>query len=84
MKQFKEFLKEAVPTNSANAAGNPTGNPATNAGYGAHADASGPVSGFDKRLFPEPIDDLSQDYQTPAEPGLNTVSYTHLTLPTKA
>ena len=71
MKQFKEFLKEAVPTNSANAAGNPTGNPATNAGYGAHADASGPVSGFDKRLFPEPIDDLSQDYQTPAEPGLN-------------
>ena len=71
MKSFRNFIKEAAPTNSANAAGNPTGNPATNAGYGANATASGPVSGFDKRLFPEPIDDLSQDYQTPAEPGLN-------------
>ena len=71
MKSFKKFLKEAAPTMSANADGQPTGNPPTTAGFGANATASGPVSGFDKRLFPEPIDDLTQDYATPAEPGLN-------------
>ena len=70
MKPFKKFLKEAAPTNSANADGQPTGNPATTAGYGANA--SSPVAGFDKYFFPNVNDDLlSQGYQTPAEPGLN-------------
>ena len=70
MKSFKKFLKEAAPTNSANADGQPTGNPATTAGYGANA--SSPVAGFDKYFFPNVNDDLlSQGYQTPAEPGLN-------------
>ena len=70
MKSFKKFLKEAAPTNSANADGQPTGNPATTAGYGANA--SSPVAGFDKYFFSNVNDDLlSQGYQTPAEPGLN-------------
>ena len=58
MKSFKQFLKEQ-PTMSG-------GNPQA---YSQAADASGPVAGFDKRLFPANIDDLDQGYQTPAEPG---------------
>jgi len=76
MKSFKQFLKEASPTNSANSAGNPTGNPATNAGYGSNA--SSPVAGFDKFFFPVDMDDLSQDYQTPAEPGLNKWRFSNI------
>ena len=51
MKSFKHFLKEAVPTNSANAAGNPTGNPATNAGYGAHAAAQDLIKDYFQNLL---------------------------------
>ena len=57
MKSFKQFLAEQ-PTNNIG-----------NGGYTNTADASGPVAGADPRLFPADIDDLSQDYQTPAEPG---------------
>ena len=71
MKPFKEFLNEAETTMSANVAGEPTGNPPTNSGFGANAADGGPVAGFDKYFFPNINDDLlSQDYQTPAEPGL--------------
>jgi len=48
MKTFKEFIQEAVPTNS------------TGSG----------VAEYSPYLFPnEDDDDLSQDYQTPAESG---------------
>ena len=59
MKSFKDLLKEQ-PTNSG-------GFPQA---YSNAAADAGPVAGFDKRLFPEPIDDLSQDFQTPGETGL--------------
>ena len=45
MKSFKDFLNEATPTNSGNAAGG-------EGGFGSDATASGAVSGFDKFLFP--------------------------------
>ena len=32
--------------------------------------ATGPTAGYDKRLFPAAIDDLSQDYQSPGQTGL--------------
>ena len=48
-------LKEQ-PTNSAGENG------FTNA-----ANAAGPTAGYDKRLFPAAIDDLSQDYQSPGQ-----------------
>ena len=59
MKDFKEFLEEQ-PNNSG-------GFPQA---YSQAAADEGPVAGFDKRLFPEPIDDLDQGYQTPGESGL--------------
>ena len=59
MKSFEQFLRE-TPTNTANAAG-------TSGGFGN--DANSPVAGYDKRLFPAAIDDLSQDYQTPGQSG---------------
>ena len=63
MKSFHDFLKEDVPTNAANAVG-------TQGGYGQDATATGPVAGYTERLFPNYNQDLlSQDYQTPAEPG---------------
>ena len=59
---LKEFLKEAAPTNSSGS---------DPAGFSSDATATGPVAGFDKRLFPIAADDLlSQDYQTPGQPGL--------------
>jgi len=58
MKSFKQFLAEQ-PTNSIG-----------DGGYTNAADVSGPVAGADPRLFPAGIDDLTQDYQTPAEPGM--------------
>ena len=58
MKSFKQFLSEQ-PTNGVG-----------NGGYTNTADVSGPVAGADPRLFPAGIDDLTQDYQTPAEPGM--------------
>ena len=58
MKSFKQFLAEQ-PTNSIG-----------DGGYTNAANVSGPVAGADPRLFPAGIDDLTQDYQTPAEPGM--------------
>ena len=58
MKSFKQFLSEQ-PTNSVG-----------DGGYTNAANVSGPVAGADPRLFPAGIDDLTQDYQTPAEPGM--------------
>lgn len=55
MKTFNQFLQEAQMTT----------------GFTNADNAAGPVAGFDKRLFPPNEDDLSQDYQTPAEVGLN-------------
>ena len=55
-------LKEQ-PTNS-------TGSNGSTAGFSADASASGPTAGYDKRLFPAAIDDLSQDYQSPGQSGL--------------
>ena len=40
-----------------------------NNGYTSDATNSGPIAGFDKRLFPVDDDLLSQDFQTPAETG---------------
>ena len=51
-------IKEAAPTNSSGANG------FTNAA------GTGPVAGYDKRLFGVTDDLLSQDYQTPGESGL--------------
>ncbi len=51
-------IREAAPTNSSGANG------FTNAA------GSGPVAGYDKRLFSVTDDLLSQDYQTPDESGL--------------
>ena len=42
-----------------------------NGGYTQAAAASGPFAGFDKKLFKGDEDLLSQDFQTPAEPGQN-------------
>ena len=58
MKTLREFLSEQ-PTNSVGANG-----------YQRDATASGPVAGDDKKLFKGPDDLVTQDYQTPAEPGL--------------
>ena len=58
MKTLKEFLFEQ-PTNSVGANG-----------YQRDATASGPVAGDDKKLFKGSDDLVTQDYQTPAEPGL--------------
>ena len=57
MKSFKKYLKEASPTMSSG----------TN-GFTASSDE--PVAGYDPFFFPRDMDDLTQDYQTPAEPGL--------------
>ena len=62
MKKFKEFLNEAVPTNSANAAGN-------SGGFGGSSTASGPVAGYDPFLFPRDSDLLDQGFQGPGESG---------------
>ena len=62
MKTFKQFLKEASPTNSDGS--NPQG-------FSSDATATGPVAGYDPYLFPKSVDDLlSQDYQTPGESGM--------------
>ena len=58
MKTLKDFLSEQ-PTNSVGADG-----------YQRDATASGPVAGDDKKLFKGSDDLVTQDYQTPAEPGL--------------
>jgi hypothetical protein len=58
MKTLKEFLFEQ-PTNSVGSNG-----------YQRDATASGPVAGDDKKLFKGSDDLVTQDYQTPAEPGL--------------
>ena len=58
MKSFNQYLLENTPTNSTGADG-----------FTNDATASGPVAGYDKRLFPAADDDLSQDYQTPGESG---------------
>jgi len=58
MKTLKKFLSEQ-PTNSVGANG-----------YQRGATASGPVAGDDKKLFKGSDDLVTQDYQTPAEPGL--------------
>ena len=55
-------LKEQ-PTNN-------TGSNGSTVGFSADASASGPTAGYDKRLFPAAIDDLSQDYQSPGQSGL--------------
>ena len=39
-------------------------------GFSNAANAAGPVAGYDKRLFPAAIDDLSQDYQSPGQTGM--------------
>ena len=56
-------LKES-PTNN-------TGSNGSTAGFSSDASETGPVAGYDKRLFPAAIDLLSQDYQSPGESGLN-------------
>ena len=58
MKSFKQFLLEQ-PTNNVG-----------NGGYTNSANATGPIAGADPVLFKGDDDLLSQDYQTPAEPGL--------------
>ena len=58
MKSFKQFLLEQ-PTNNVG-----------NGGYTNYANATGPMAGADPVLFKGDDDLLSQDYQTPAEPGL--------------
>ena len=64
MKTFKQYLKEATPSMSAN----PGGNNASG-GFSSSAAATGPVAGFTPKLFPGDEDLLSQDYQTAAETG---------------
>ena len=54
MKRFKDFIKEAQMTT----------------GFTSSDAASGPVAGYDHFFFPQSIDDLSQDYQTPGQSGL--------------
>tara|TARA_R100001594_G_scaffold15984_1_gene33195 strand:+ start:376 stop:696 length:321 start_codon:yes stop_codon:yes gene_type:complete len=54
MKRFKDFIKEAQMTT----------------GFTSSDAASGPVAGYDPFFFPQSIDDLSQDYQTPGQSGL--------------
>ena len=49
MKTFKQFLKEASPTNSDGS--NPQG-------FSGDATATGPVAGYDPYLFPKSVDDL--------------------------
>ena len=64
MKSFSDYLKEANgPTNSLGTVGS------TSSGLTNTASAAGPLAGFDKKLFPPADDLLSQDFQTPAEPG---------------
>ena len=64
MKTFKQYLKEATPSMSAN----PGGNNASG-GFSSSAATTGPVAGFTPKLFPGDEDVLSQDFQTPAETG---------------
>ena len=58
-------LKEQPENSTGSTAGtNPT------AGFSQNSNAAGPTAGYDKRLFPAAIDDLSQDYQSPGQTGL--------------
>lgn len=49
-----------------------------NGGYTQAAADSGPVAGIDKKLFKGDEDLLSQDYQTPAEVGLNKYRFSNI------
>jgi hypothetical protein len=49
-----------------------------NGAYTNAASASGPFAGFDKKLFKGDDDLLSQDYQTPAESGLNKYRFSNI------
>tara|TARA_R100000231_G_scaffold82506_1_gene63063 strand:- start:542 stop:856 length:315 start_codon:yes stop_codon:yes gene_type:complete len=49
-----------------------------NGGYTQAANDAGPNAGFDKKLFPGADDLLSQDYQTPAESGLNKYRFSNI------
>jgi len=58
-------LKEQPENSTGSTAGtNPT------AGFSQNSNAAGPTAGYDKRLFPAAIDDLSQDYQSPGQTGM--------------
>ena len=61
MRKFKDFITEA---NGPTMRGNDNG-----AEGGFSSTASDPVAGYDPKLFPHDMDLLSQDFQTPAEPG---------------
>ena len=61
MRKFKDFIIEA---NGPTMRGNDNG-----AEGGFSSTASDPVAGYDPKLFPHDMDLLSQDFQTPAEPG---------------
>ena len=67
MKSFNQYLLENTPTNSTGADG-----------FTNDATASGPVAGYDKRLFPAADDDLSQDYQTPGQSGMARWRYSNV------
>jgi len=49
-----------------------------NGGYTQAATDAGPNAGFDKKLFKGDDDLLSQDYQTPAESGLNKYRFSNI------
>ena len=62
MKSFKHFVAETVPTVHANVDG-------AQGGFSSSGTSALGNAGYDKRLFPAAIDDLSQDYQTPGQSG---------------
>ena len=49
-----------------------------NGGYTQAANDAGPNAGFDKKLYKGDDDLLSQDYQTPAESGLNKYRFSNI------
>lgn len=57
---------------------NHANNPGQSNGFSNDATSSGPVACVDKKLFKGSGDLLSQDYQTPAESGLNKYRFSNI------
>ena len=70
MRSFKEFLSEQPATSATNSVGTD--------GFTNDSNSSGPVAGFDKKLFKGDEDLLSQDYQTAAETGENRYRFSNI------
>lgn len=70
MRSFKHFISETATSSATNSVGTD--------GFSNDSNPSGPVAGFDKKLFKGDEDLLSQDYQTAAETGENRYRFSNI------